>query len=58
MRVTIETTNSDPKYTHKVIVEVPGDDLGITEMHQLVWNALSGSGWLESQVKEIMGDYE
>ena len=48
-RITIE------QYNQKVSVEVDHSDVSVTELIDLLEQALMGSGWAESQVEEIFG---
>lgn len=55
MRLTIETTNSVPEYSQKVVKEVPYDDLDIWAVQNLVMELLVGYGYAESSVRSILG---
>ena len=48
-RITIE------QYNQKVSVEVDHSDVSITELVDLLEQALMGAGWSEAQVAEIFG---
>ena len=47
-RITIE------QYNQKVSVEVDRSDVSLSEVAELLEQALKGAGFLESQVKEII----
>jgi hypothetical protein len=46
MRITIETTYSEPMYSIKSTVEVPYDDVTLEQVRELVDQALLGYGYL------------
>lgn len=46
MRITIESTNSEPQYSRKVVIEKPFDDLSLEEIFELCANALEGFGYV------------
>lgn len=53
MRITIESTMSEIQYSIKTVVEVPYDDVDLSEMEVLLNQALLGFGFpLKENVKE------
>ena len=54
MRITIETTVSDPVYSTKVMIEVPYDDVELEKVQLLMRDALLGFGFrgVEEAAKE------
>jgi len=52
MRITIETTNSQPEYSQKVVKEVPFDDLDIWQVVDAIRELLLAYGFAESSVKD------
>ena len=53
MRITIETTNSDPEYSQKVIIEDPTDDKTVDDMVEMFKQALLGCGYSPENIKDI-----
>ena len=45
MRLTLESTNSEPQFSLKATVEVPHDDLIVNEVYELVDQLLRGYGF-------------
>ena len=45
MRLTLESTNSEPQFSLKATVEVPHDDLLLNEVYELVDQLLKGYGF-------------
>jgi hypothetical protein len=54
MKIRLETTHSDPKYSHAVEIAVGNDDLNIHELWQdVIVPALLGYGYQQSTIEEI-----
>lgn len=54
MKIRIETTNSDPKYSHSVEITVQRDDLNIHELwDDVIVPALLGYGFQQSSIDEV-----
>ena len=45
MKITIETTVTEPEFSIKSTVEVPYDDIDLDEVRQLIDQALRGHGY-------------
>lgn len=45
MRITLETTVSEPMYSTKVVIEVPYDDVELEDVQLLMKDALLGFGF-------------
>jgi len=45
MRITIESTVTEPTYSMKSVVEVPYDDVGLSDLQELINQALRGYGY-------------
>ena len=45
MRITIETTESEPAYSFKVTKEVPHDDSTVYDMQELIDDVLRACGY-------------
>jgi len=56
MRITIETTASEPQYSHKAIVEVPMDEQDIYEMGELIKYALRGMSFSDEVISKLFGE--
>lgn len=54
MKLTIETTKSEPDYSFKVSKEVPYDDLDIWTMGALLWEVLVAMGYAPESVDSIL----
>lgn len=55
MKITIETTNSKPELSYKVVKEVLYDDLDIWDMGEIIGEALKSCGYAESNVCSLFG---
>ena len=55
MRITIETTNSQPEYSQKVVKEVPFDDLDIWQVVDELRELLMAYGF---SVESISGAFD
>jgi hypothetical protein len=54
MKIRLETTHSDPKYSHAVEIAVGSDDLNIHELWQdVLVPALLGYGFQQTSIDEI-----
>jgi hypothetical protein len=54
MKIRLETTHSEPKYSHAVEIAVGNDDLNIHELWQdVIVPALLGYGYQQSTIEEI-----
>ena len=54
MKIRIETTNSDPQYTHSIEIAVDHDDLNIHQVWEdIIVPALLGFGFQQSSIDEI-----
>ena len=54
MKIRLETTHSEPKYSHAVEITVGNDDLTIHELwNEIIVPALRGYGFHESTIDEI-----
>ena len=58
MRITIETTVSEPRYSQKVVLEVPYDDVEIKDMQELLEEVLAGAGYAHESIESIFASYE
>lgn len=57
MRITIESTNSEPQFSNKVSIETPIDGYTIDEFRdELLMPALIAYGWHETTVNELFFD--
>lgn len=56
MRITIETTEPQDQYSHKVVREVYGDDLKAIELIRVIREALLGFGYSKETVDEALGE--
>lgn len=54
MKITLETTQSEPKYSHSVQITTNGDDLNIHHVwDDLIVPALLGFGFGQSSIDEL-----
>jgi len=54
MKIRLETTHSDPQWSHAVEITVRRDDLDIHEVwEELIVTALLGYGFLQSSIDTI-----
>lgn len=54
MKIRLETTNSDPEYTHSVEITVQEDDLNIHQLWEdIIVPALLGYGFQQSSIDEV-----
>ena len=54
MKIRLETTHSEPKYSHAVEIAVGNDDLNIHELWQdVIVPALLGYGYQQETINEI-----
>ena len=58
MRITIETTVSEPKYSYKVATEVGYDDIDIANMQELLVGTLAGCGYAFASIESIFAGYK
>ena len=58
MRLTLETTSSDPLYSWKVVIEDPLDDLDVHEQKELFRRALLAASFHPSSVDGALGEEE
>lgn len=54
MKIRLETTNSEPEYSHSVEIEVPNDHLDIHELwDEVIVPALLGFGFAQTSIDDI-----
>jgi hypothetical protein len=54
MKIRLDTTHSEPKYSHAVEIAVGSDDLNIHELWEdVIVPALLGFGFLQETIDEI-----
>lgn len=57
MKITLETTQSEPKYSHSVQITTNGDDLNIYHVwDDLIVPALLGFGFGQSSIDELTSE--
>jgi hypothetical protein len=54
MKITIESTDSEPRYSMKASVEVPYDDVLLDEAFELVVQVLEGYGYHYDSIKDAV----
>jgi len=52
MRITIESTVNEPKFSIKSVVEVPYDDVLLDEVIELIRGALEGYGYYDVNIHQ------
>ena len=58
MRITIESTESEPQFSLKSIVEMPYDDVDVNELLQLFTQAAAGFGFPLNSLAELVNPEE
>lgn len=54
MKIKLETTNSEPEYSHAVEIQVPADDLNIHQVWEdIIVPALLGFGFQQSSIDQV-----
>ena len=58
MRITIESTDSEPQFSSKSIVELPYDDVDLNELLQLFTQAAAGFGFPPDSLAKLVNPEE